>query len=59
VGIAVTPFSSTDLTGEDNGLCADADAAARYATDGSRDPPKLHSAFIDLLLMGMAPAAPI
>ncbi|XP_051217224.1 protein transport protein SEC23 D [Lolium perenne] len=36
------------ICSEDNDLSAD--AAARYARDGSHDPPELRSAFVDLLL---------
>uniref|UniRef100_A0ACD5UB86 Uncharacterized protein n=1 Tax=Avena sativa TaxID=4498 RepID=A0ACD5UB86_AVESA len=38
------------ICSEDNDLSAD--AAARYARDGSHDPPELRSAFVDLLLPG-------
>jgi hypothetical protein len=45
------------ICSEDNDLSAD--AAARYARDGSHDPPELRSAFVDLLLPGMPPEVPI
>lgn len=41
------------ICSEDNDLSAE--AAARYARDGSHDPPELRSAFVDLLLPGRLP----